>query len=271
MIDTKQFFDNIPKSLWFALIPFGTLSVVSIALLMSGVISAWYLVATVFMWAMISGLGIAVGYHRVFSHKTHSLPVWKENILLFFGALAGQGSSIFWVAVHRGYHHPHSDTEKDLHSPVTKGLWQSLFGWSTQITNANAPYKVNMKYAIDLIKKPNHVWFSKHAYKILIGVPIIVALFNWKLALVGVCLPIGIGILQDNLTNVVGHIKALIGYRNFETRDNSQNNVVLGYLGWGQGWHNNHHHDPKSFDFGKSVSGKWWEWDPSTIFLPLLK
>jgi stearoyl-CoA desaturase (delta-9 desaturase) len=62
----------------------------------------------------------------------------------------------------------------------------------------------------------------------------------------------------------------LIGYRNFETNDNSRNNVIFGYLGWGQGWHNNHHHDPKSFDFGTGVSGKWWEFDPCKIFLPFL-
>jgi stearoyl-CoA desaturase (delta-9 desaturase) len=51
----------------------------------------------------------------------------------------------------------------------------------------------------------------------------------------------------------------------------SQNNFVLGYLGWGQGWHNNHHHDPKSYDFGTNISGKWWEFDPCRIFLPFLK
>jgi len=36
------------------------------------------------MWCMVCGLGVAVGYHRVFSHKTHQLPTWKENIILFF-------------------------------------------------------------------------------------------------------------------------------------------------------------------------------------------
>ena len=50
-----------------------------------------------------------------------------------------------------------------------------------------------------------------------------------------------------------------------------QNNLILGYTAWGQGWHNNHHYDPKSFDFGKVVSGKWWEWDPVRIFIPFLK
>ena len=248
---------NISKSIWLSLIPFILLSILAIVLLLDGTISPYYLIATVVMWTLISGLGIAVGYHRVFSHKTHSLPTWKENIILFFAALAGQGSSIFWVAVHRGYHHPNSDTEKDLHSPITKSLWVSFFGWTTN--ERIAP--VSMKYSIDLIRKPNHTWFNNHVFKILWGVPIIVAMFDWKLSLVGCCLSTGIGLLQDNLVNIFGHLKALIGYRNFNTKDNSHNNFILGYLGWGQGWHNNHHHSPASYDFGRSVSGKWWEFD----------
>jgi stearoyl-CoA desaturase (delta-9 desaturase) len=71
--------------------------------------------------------------------------------------------------------------------------------------------------------------------------------------------------------NVLGHRKGFIGYRNCETKDNSQNNIILGYLAWGQGWHNNHHYDPKSFDFGTRISGKWYEFDPCKIFLPFLK
>ena len=84
-------------------------------------------------------------------------------------------------------------------------------------------------------------------------------------------MPTALSLLQDNLINVFGHVKGLIGYRNFETNDMSQNNIVLGYFAWGQGWHNNHHHAPASYDFGRGVSGKWWEWDPCNIFVPFLK
>lgn len=262
-------FPNLRKSLWFSFIPVTLLSIVAVALLANGTISPMYLIATFVMWCLISGLGVAVGYHRVFSHRTHTLPVWKENIILFFAALAGQGSSIFWVAVHRGYHHPHSDTDKDLHSPITKGIWGSFFGWTAKITD-NTSHLVNIKYAVDLAAKPNHVWFNKHVFKIMWAVPAVVALIDWKLALVGICLATGIGLMQDNTVNVLGHLKGLIGYRNFNTKDNSQNNFLLGYLGWGQGWHNNHHHAPKLYDFGTKVSGKWWEYDPCRLWLPLL-
>jgi stearoyl-CoA desaturase (delta-9 desaturase) len=220
------------------------------------------------MWILVCGLGIAVGYHRIFSHRTHKLPTWKENIILFFATFAGQGASIFWVALHRGYHHPHSDTVLDLHSPNYYGKLNAFIGWQYKISEMSNP--VNLKYAVELLRKNNHKWFHNYYLRILWGVPLFVALFNWKFALAAFCLVTFIGSLQDNLVNIFGHSKNWFGYRNFDTNDNSYNNYILGYLVWGQGWHNNHHYSPASFDFGKGISGKWWEWDPCKIFLPIL-
>jgi|688.fasta_scaffold214618_3 fatty-acid desaturase len=262
-------FREISKSFWFQFIPAILLGPFTISLLILGVIPVIYFIPTFIMWMLVSGLGIAVGYHRVFSHKTHELPRWKENIILFLAVFAGQGSSIFWVAIHRGYHHPHADTARDLHSPTVHGVWHAFAGWFKEMTENNPV--VNPKYAVDLMRKSNHVWFHKHQLKILWGVPFLVALFDWKLALTAFCLVSFIGVMQDNLINVFGHMKGIMGYRTFENKDNSYNNILLGYLAWGQGWHNNHHHSPASYDFGNSISGKWWEWDPCNIFKPFLK
>jgi len=264
-----KLYQNKSLSLWYMIYPAFIIGFVTVYLLSVGVIPLYYLLVTFVMWILSCGLGIAVGYHRVFSHRTHVLPAWKENVIMSFAVFSGQGSSIFWTALHRGYHHQYTDTDRDIHSPISKGIWTSFIGWYSLITEKNSPVK--LKYAIDLLKKRNHRWFSKHHLKILWWTPLLVAIFDWKLALTGFWLVTMIGVLQDNGVNVLGHIKAFIGYRNFNTKDNSQNNIILGYLGWGQGWHNNHHHNPKSFDFGKGVSGKWWEWDPCNIFLPFLK
>jgi stearoyl-CoA desaturase (delta-9 desaturase) len=195
------------------------------------------------------------------------LPWWKENILLLLGTLSGQGSSISWATIHRGYHHRYSDTDLDFHTPK-KGLLYAFVGWTSQITENNT--NLNFKYAGSLLRKPNHIWFHRHSLTILWSIPIGVSLIDWKLSLMMFCLPTALSLLQDNSVNILGHLKAGIGYRNFNTNDNSQNNMILGYLGWGQGWHNNHHYRPDSFDFGRSISGHWWEWDPCTIFLPFL-
>lgn len=47
------------------------------------------------------------------------------------------------------------------------------------------------------------------------------------------------------------------GYRNHETEDATTNNLILGWLGMGFGWHNNHHAQP-----GKLIlTERWWEID----------
>ena len=261
-------FRNISKYSWFSFVPFMIGGFTTIGFLLTDLISTWYLFVTMIGWILISGLGIAVGYHRIFSHGTHlDLPRWKENLILFLGALGGQGSSITWAAIHRGYHHRCSDTERDLHSPK-HGIFHAFFGWTTKITENNSG--INFKYASNLLRKSNHVWFHKHQLRIIWITPILLAIIDWKLSLMLIVLPVSLSLLQDNLVNIFGHLRGGIGYRNFETSDNSHNNFILGYIGWGQGWHNNHHWNPASYDFGKSVSGRWWEWDPCRIFLPFI-
>lgn len=260
--------NSISKSFWFQFIPAMVIGTITIVLFTLGIIPLYYLWFTLAMWILVCGLGIAVGYHRVFSHKTHKLPTWKENIILFFATFAGQGSSIFWVALHRGYHHPFADQPRDIHSPVVYGRLHAFVGWYRTITERDS--NISIKYAFDLLRKPNHLWFHKNNMRILWGVPLFVAVFDWHLALAGFGLVTMLGLLQDNSVNVYGHIKGWFGYRNFETKDNSQNNPILGYLAWGQGWHNNHHYKASAFDFGSGVSGKWWEVDPCRIFKPFL-
>jgi len=262
-------FREISKSFWFQFIPAILLGPFTISLLILGVIPVIYFIPTFIMWMLVSGLGIAVGYHRVFSHKTHELPRWKENIILFLAVFAGQGSSIFWVAIHRGYHHPHADTARDLHSPTVHGVWHAFAGWFKEMTENNPV--VNPKYAVDLMRKSNHVWFHNYQQRILWGVSLLVLIIDWKLAFTGIFLVTAICLFQENFINLLGHLKLNSGYRNFDTKDNSYNHPILGFLAWGQGWHNNHHYSPGSYDFGKGVSGKWWEVDTSKIFLPLLK
>jgi len=53
------------------------------------------------------------------------------------------------------------------------------------------------------------------------------------------------------------------GYRNYETREDSRNNWLFAILTNGEGWHNNHHADPRSARHGH----KWWEIDVTYISL----
>ena len=55
----------------------------------------------------------------------------------------------------------------------------------------------------------------------------------------------------------VNSLTHLWGYRNFETREDSRNSLLLGIICSGDGWHNNHHQDPRA----ASTQRRWWEFD----------
>jgi len=95
-------------------------------------------------------------------------------------------------------------------------------------------------------------------------------IFGWEITLWFIIIPTVISMHGDYLTNLFGHVPKF-GYRNYERNDLSTNVPWLAYITWGQCWHNNHHENPTSYDFGKGVSGKWWEYDPCNIFLFLFK
>lgn len=235
----------------------GTIGVIEMILTSSYM---WLWVTLVF-WILMSGLGIAVGYHRIFSHNCYSLKPWLDTFILYCGVMACQSSSLTWVATHIGYHHPYSDTEKDPHTP-TKGLWHAFLGWTFLIS----PATINHKYSVKLMRKPAHLFCHQYYFKIVwLSILCMFLIFGWKFTLFGYCIAAAISILQDNLVNILGHCPAL-GYRNYDLDDRSSNFPFLGYFGWGQGWHNNHHKFPGKFSFGI----KWWEFDPCVIFIPLL-
>mgnify|MGYP002038644131 CR=1 FL=1 len=57
----------------------------------------------------------------------------------------------------------------------------------------------------------------------------------------------------------VNSMAHLFGYRNYETRDESTNNWLVALISHGEGWHNNHHAEPRSAAHGH----RWWEYDMS--------
>jgi stearoyl-CoA desaturase (delta-9 desaturase) len=68
-----------------------------------------------------------------------------------------------------------------------------------------------------------------------------------------------------HITWSVNSVTHLWGYRNYATEENSKNNLLIGLLSNGEGWHNNHHAQPRCAAHGH----KWWEIDVTrgTIWL----
>jgi fatty-acid desaturase len=73
------------------------------------------------------------------------------------------------------------------------------------------------------------------------------------------------GVVVWHVTWSINSITHLWGYRTYKTTDDSRNNWLMGYLGFGEGWHNNHHADQRSARAGH----RWWELDISYLTIRL--
>src|SRR5215510_5695068 len=85
----------------------------------------------------LSGLGIAMGFHRYFTHGSFKANRAFKIALAVAGSLALEGPILDWVSDHRR-HHKYSDKEGDPHSPwrfgedlraLLKGLAWAHMGW----------------------------------------------------------------------------------------------------------------------------------------------
>ena len=86
---------------------------------------------------VLTSLGITVGFHRLFTHRSFETYRGVQVVLGVLGSMAVEGSLLKWVALHRR-HHQHSDRPGDPHSPhlhgrgvlgVLRGLWHAHLGW----------------------------------------------------------------------------------------------------------------------------------------------
>ena len=94
---------------------------------------------------VLTGLGITVGFHRLFTHHSFETNRAVQFVFAVLGSMAVEGPLMQWVALHRR-HHQHSDDEEDPHSPhhqgrgywgVLRGLWHSHVGWMFASTPAD--------------------------------------------------------------------------------------------------------------------------------------
>jgi stearoyl-CoA desaturase (delta-9 desaturase) len=206
---------------------------------------------------LVTGFGITVGFHRLFTHQSFQTKPWVRGALAIAGSMAIQGPVIRWVADHRR-HHAYSDRPGDPHSPhldegpgvrgVVKGLWHAHVGWmlGDELTSAG-------RWAPDLVKEPAMrvidrlfpLWVA-----ISFGLPPVVGLavtgtvggavsaFVW-----GSLLRI---FMLHHVTWSINSICHFYGDRPYQTTDFSTNNWVLSLISLGESWHNNHHAFPTS-------------------------
>ncbi len=204
------------------------------------------------MWA------ITAGYHRYFSHRTFRTGRVFQFVLALLGTTALQQGPLWWASWHRR-HHKHSDQAADPHSP-RRGFWHAHVGWVFNGAHDGADLS-NVK---DLAAYPELRWLDRHHYVSVISYALLcyaIAGFGgviWGFAISSVA------VVQ--VTFLINSLAHRWGTQRYATGDDSRNNALLAVLTFGEGWHNNHHHDMTSARQGF----RWWEIDLSYYSLRIL-
>lgn len=222
---------------------------------------------------MLTGMGITVGYHRYFTHKSFETNVVVKAALGILGSMSVQGSLLRWAATHRS-HHQHSDRHDDPHSPHThgdgfwgriKGAWHAHMGWFIKPNRDTL-----MRYVPDLQQDKLTLWISRlFPLWVLLGllIPAGIALAitgTWTGALLGFLWGGLVRIMMvHHITWSVNSVCHLWGNRPYKSHDHSRNNAIFGVLAFGEGWHNNHHAFPTSARHGL----RWWQFDMSYMVI----
>jgi fatty-acid desaturase len=231
---------------------------------------------------VFGGLGINLCYHRLLTHRGLTCPRWLEHSFAVIGVCCMQDTPARWVAVHRR-HHEHADQQEDPHSPLVNFLWGHV-SWMLVQNRDLVRLGVYERYAKDILRDP----FYRRLERTLLYPAIMLASwaaffiaglaagllsggslaqaawFGASLLVWGVFVRI---VLTWHITWSVNSAAHLWGYRNYETGEQSRNNWVVALLSNGEGWHNNHHADPRSARHGH----RWWEVDLIFAFIQALE
>jgi stearoyl-CoA desaturase (Delta-9 desaturase) len=220
----------------------------------------WTDVVLFVVFYYLSGLGVTIGYHRMFTHGSFKANRPLRVALAIAGSMAIEGPVIRWVADHRR-HHAHSDRDGDPHSPwrygtstsaLFKGLCWAHLGWMFDENHTNRE-----KYTPDLMRD-NDIRVVDSLFPLWLALsmllpPAIAGLvhmsfgaalsaFFWA-SLVRV-------FLLHHVTWSINSICHTIGERPFQARDKSTNFWPLAILSFGESWHNMHHADPTAARHG---------------------
>jgi stearoyl-CoA desaturase (delta-9 desaturase) len=214
----------------------------------------WTDIAIMVLMYWLTGHGITVGFHRLFTHKSYKPNRAVKIFWAVAGSMAIQGPVIRWVADHRK-HHKFSDRDGDPHSPwrygndlkaLAKGFWYAHMMWLF-----NPEQTPQRKYAPDLMKDPDIVKISRQ-FPLWVAVSLLLpavlgglVTMSWQGALTAFFWGSLVRVsLLHHVTWSINSICHTVGERPFLSRDKSANVWWLAIPSMGESWHNLHHADP---------------------------
>jgi len=222
---------------------------------------SWAAIGVALLLHWVTGcLGITLGWHRLVSHRSFTVPKWLEYFFVFCGTLACQHGPIMWVGLHR-HHHAYSDQGLDHHDS-NKGFWWSHMGW--MLRDVPARHNVD-RFVRDIKDDQFYLFCEKYFLPLQVGLGVVLyALGGWPFVVWGIFVRL---VVVYHCTWLVNSATHKFGYRSHETGDKSTNCWWVAVVTYGEGWHNNHHAHQRMARHGH----RWWEIDITYGMICLLE
>lgn len=247
---------NFNKGPALFLIIYQTLLILALPFYFYYDLPGWKMVLATFILLYLTGLSITVGYHRLYSHRSYRAHPIFEGLVLFFGAMAGQGSVLRWAFDHR-LHHAHVDTDEDPYS-INKGFWYAHFLWIME-----KPKTIDPKVVPDLMKNRMVQFQDRHIGLLMIFTNVAAFLFvGWLLNDYVGAFFLSLWTRMFMLHHFTWFINSLAhtwGDKPFCQEQTAVNNYVIALLTFGEGYHNFHH--TFANDYRNGI--RWYQFDPS--------
>jgi stearoyl-CoA desaturase (delta-9 desaturase) len=212
----------------------------------------------------LSGMGITMGYHRLFAHKSFKTNKIIEWILMILGSMAFENTILKWVSDHRT-HHSKAETNEDPYS-ITEGFWHAHIGWILKKT----PYEKERIKGVRDLEKNSAIQFQNRYYFHIglffgICVPFIIGSFYGR--------PLGAvlwaGFLRITLvhhaTFFINSLCHYVGKRPYNFHSTARDSWFVSLFTFGEGYHNYHH----TFQWDYRNGIKWFAFDPSKWLINL--
>lgn len=203
---------------------------------------------------LLNALVITIGYHRGLAHGAVQLSPALRGFVIRYGNWITGLDPKGWAVMHRR-HHEYSDTPDDPHSPQNVGLagilLEQLRSYEDILRRLGRkdpelePFTEGLDFPLSWVNRKG-VWWLPYVLHGVMALGLAIGFDAWLLG--GAWFA---GMMshpfQGGTVNALGHA---VGGRNFETPDQSTNNLLAAWLIVGEGYQNNHHAFPASAKFG---------------------
>ncbi|XP_018791421.1 PREDICTED: acyl-CoA Delta(11) desaturase [Bactrocera latifrons] len=224
-----------------------------------------------YLYAVLGGLGITAGVHRLWSHRAYKAKLPLRIFLMLCQSLAFQNSIYEWCRDHR-VHHKFTDTNADPHNSG-RGFFFAHMGWLMCKKHPDVRERGKTIDMSDILADPV-VKFQKKLYFLIMPICcfVIPGLFPYYVlgSSLQVCffvcsmLRYALSLHGTWLVNSAAHF---YGMRPYEKNISSVDSKVVSVIAFGEGWHNYHHVFPWDYKAGELGT---YQYNWTTAFLDFM-